>query len=90
MIYNILIYNKNKHNNIKIILIYKIFCLYHVIQAKLLCITIIYNLLYNPSHNTGFISLSNNTHGWSLVKDKIPNKIKKWMIGGYENKILFE
>ena len=47
-------------------------------------------LLYDPSHNTGFISLTNNTRGWSLVKDKIPIKIKKWMIGNYENKKLFE
>ena len=47
-------------------------------------------LLYNPSYNTGFISLSNNTHGWSLVKDEIPIKIKKWMINNYKNKNLFE
>jgi hypothetical protein len=47
-------------------------------------------LLYNPLYDTGFISLTNNTRGWSLVKDKIPIKIKKWMIGNYENKNLFE
>ena len=47
-------------------------------------------LLYNPLYNTGFISLTNNTRGWSLVKDKIPIKIKKWMITNYKNKNLFE
>ena len=47
-------------------------------------------LLYNPSYNTGFISLSNNTHGWSLVIDEIPIKIKKWMISNYKNKNLFD
>jgi hypothetical protein len=33
-------------------------------------------LLYDLINKIGFISLSNNTHGWSLVKDYIPNKIK--------------
>ena len=47
-------------------------------------------LLYNPLYNTGFISLTNNTRGWSLIKDKIPIKIKKWMITNYKNKNLFE
>jgi hypothetical protein len=47
-------------------------------------------LLYNPFGDTGFISLSNNTHGWSLVHDKIPTKIKKFMIDNYKNKNLFE
>ena len=47
-------------------------------------------LLYNPSYNTGFISLTNDTRGWSLIKDKISIKIKKWMINNYKNKNLFE
>jgi len=47
-------------------------------------------LLYNPSDNTGFISLSNNTHGWSLVKDKIPDKIKKFLISEYKRDNLFD
>ena len=40
--------------------------------------------------NTGFISLSNNTHGWSLIKDKIPDKIKKFLISEYKDKNLFK
>lgn len=37
-----------------------------------------------------FISLSNNTHGWSLVKDKIPDKIKKLLISEYKRDNLFD
>jgi len=46
-------------------------------------------LLYNPFNNKGFISLSNNTVGWSLIKIKIPNKIKKFLIYEYKDKNLF-
>jgi len=47
-------------------------------------------LLYDPFNNTGFISLSNNTHGWSLVKDKIPDKIKKFLFSEYKRNNLFD
>lgn len=47
-------------------------------------------LFYDPINNTGFISLSNNTHGWSLIKDKIPDKIKKFLFSEYKDKNLFE
>ena len=47
-------------------------------------------LLYDPINNIGFISLSNNTHGWSLVKDQIPNKIKDFLINVYKNENIFK
>jgi len=47
-------------------------------------------LLYDPINNTGFISLSNNTRGWSLVKEQIPTKIKDFLVNVYKNKNLFE
>lgn len=47
-------------------------------------------LLYDPFNNTGFISLSNNTHGWSLVKDLIPTEIKNFLINVYKNNNIFE
>ena len=47
-------------------------------------------LLYDPINNIGFISLSNNTHGWLLVKDQIPNKIKDFLINVYKNENIFK